>query len=324
MKKKQRIHQLMKLSIIANTALIIGLLFFLVIQFKNDNQVCTTCLLEKLPLLHTSSGPKTQGEILRFAVISDPQVKDGSQLQFLNKALQKAKEEEVKFVVITGDLSQDGKTQQLEAAKKALDESGLKYYTVPGNHDVLLGGIQNYQKVFGEAYKKMEIQTKVENSKIKKVVLMLIDNSRLISDEQQIDDRQIKWLENELVRRPKQSEELTLAFMHFPLGGLRQREREILKKYFCSGAIDGLFAGHLHVTERFYTWCTDLIHVEKKGKYIPTFNVSSISLPTYNELEGFQIFHYFENGEVETERIVLAERADQPSTHEDVIKNYRK
>lgn len=322
MKKKKKNNQLTKLSTIANAVAFIVLLLILIQQLKNEGRLCTSCLSEKFPILKTNQKDKIENEVLRFAVISDPQVKNDNQLLFLKKALQKAKEEGVKFVVIAGDLSQDGEIQQLKAVKQALDGSGLKYYTTPGNHDVLAGGIDNYKKVFGQPFKKDEIALDNPESKIKKVTLLLLDNSRYIAAAQQIDDRQIVWLENELVKNPKTLDESRLAFMHFPLNSLGQREIELLKFYFCAGRIDGLFAGHLHATERFYTWCPETDFADRKEHIIPTFNVGSITITNYNELEGFQIFYLFEDGEIETERIVVATQAKESKRSSYVDKDY--
>lgn len=45
------------------------------------------------------------------------------------------KEGSAAFIIASGDISEQGRNSQLEAAKKILDKLSAKYYIVPGNHD---------------------------------------------------------------------------------------------------------------------------------------------------------------------------------------------
>ncbi|MCX6152006.1 MAG: PQQ-binding-like beta-propeller repeat protein [Ignavibacteriales bacterium] len=45
------------------------------------------------------------------------------------------KRTDLKFVIATGDISEKGRNEELELAKKILDSLKVKYYIVPGNHD---------------------------------------------------------------------------------------------------------------------------------------------------------------------------------------------
>lgn len=44
-------------------------------------------------------------------------------------------EKDIKFVVVSGDIAEKGRTDELEKAKSILDKLNIKYYIIPGNHD---------------------------------------------------------------------------------------------------------------------------------------------------------------------------------------------
>ena len=83
-----------------------------------------------------------------------------------------------------GDWTDVGTIRELEAAKKVFDESGLKYYVIPGDHDLWDGrnqelaesegsevgivALSNFKAVFGEPTRDFE-----QNG----VRFLLIDNS---------------------------------------------------------------------------------------------------------------------------------------------------
>lgn len=46
------------------------------------------------------------------------------------------KHDNIRFVVITGDISQNGHSSEFEKAKNLLDKLSVKYYLIPGEHDI--------------------------------------------------------------------------------------------------------------------------------------------------------------------------------------------
>ncbi len=42
---------------------------------------------------------------------------------------------EIQFVIVTGDIAEKGRNDELELAKRILDSLNIKYYIIPGNHD---------------------------------------------------------------------------------------------------------------------------------------------------------------------------------------------
>jgi hypothetical protein len=64
----------------------------------------------------------------------------------------------VEFTLVLGDLAEEGKTEELVGAKRALDKLHMPYWTVPGNHDGPPGrpigsgagaaGLVEYERIF--------------------------------------------------------------------------------------------------------------------------------------------------------------------------------
>jgi predicted phosphodiesterase len=142
-----------------------------------------------------------QPKLSKFAVFSDIH----SNYENLEKALAIAKSEQVEFIVITGDLTTVGNKSELLKVKNILDENGLFYYAVPGNHDLFLSRkikANIWQEVFGTDYQSF----KNNNEKF-----ILINNGE---DYTGISNEQWQWLINELNDCPQIT---CLIFMHEPI-----------------------------------------------------------------------------------------------------------
>lgn len=145
--------------------------------------------------------------LFKFAVMADSHKDTAS----LGKALQQAKDAGVEFVIIMGDLSDAGTLEELEATKKVLDNSGLIYYSSPGDHDLWdsrdkeSNPPKNFTQVFGSTYKSFSYG----NTR-----LILIYNS---DNYLGLDGVQLKWVEDELERAAMETPELVFVFAPTPL-----------------------------------------------------------------------------------------------------------
>ena len=75
----------------------------------------------------------------RFAFLSDTHIgsPDGKAEEDLRRTVQDINNStDIDFVVITGDITELGTNEELPLAKKILDSLKVKYYIIPGNHDV--------------------------------------------------------------------------------------------------------------------------------------------------------------------------------------------
>ena len=250
----------------------------------------------------------SEEEILKFAVIGDAHI--GATMyneSFLINALEKAKGKEAKFVVLIGDVSENGKLEELKKAKEVLEKSEIDYYVVPGNHDYRQGNKENYKKIFGRPYNTFEISIDEKNgSLIRKATIFLLDNAYNAMPNRLISLEQMSWLENEMINRKRNEDELIFVFQQTPLVDVPTLEQNFLKINFCRLKIDGLFSAHLHLTQRYHSGCISLSGaIDDSYTHIPTFIVGTIY--NTNEFPGFALMHYYKNKKFEVERVLLDE-----------------
>jgi len=185
--------------------------------------------------------PKNPESLHKFAIISDIH----SDYKNLERALLLVEENKNDFLIITGDLTTLGKKEELEEVKKILDKSGLRYFVIPGNHDLWAGEqlkVDIYGEVFDYSYKSLK-----EDG----IKYILINNG----SDYGIDEKQEKWLESEVEECPQV---YCLVFMHIPLNHpksiyiMGEENPEVasqaanLIKLLSENKIKEVFAGHLH------------------------------------------------------------------------------
>ncbi len=84
------------------------------------------------------------GQEIRFMVVGDPHVKSSSSgsdrgNDRLRKVIKFADSSNVDFIVLLGDIADDGKNKTYDIAKGIIQNSTKPYYIVAGNHDVKPG-----------------------------------------------------------------------------------------------------------------------------------------------------------------------------------------
>lgn len=180
-------------------------------------------------------------EPLKFAVAADIHLSFAN----LKKALSKVKGDGSEFVIIAGDLTSLGKDSELERAKEVLDESGLKCFVIPGNHDLWWSEkikVDIFGKIFGAKYQAF---------KIAETKFILINNGSW----QGMTDEQMDWVKKEV-------EECViyycLVFAHIPFNHPSSKhimgedsekatlQAAELAKLFVEKGIKEIFSGHLH------------------------------------------------------------------------------
>lgn len=184
---------------------------------------------------------------LKFAVMSDIH----SDYTNLKKALEIAKTDDNSFVILTGDLTTIGKEEELLEIKKILDESGMKFYVVPGNHDVWYDR-RTEKNMFGEIFGETFVSFKEGDIKF-----ILVNNGDYINGLEGIKgtEGQKSWLTEET----KECLQVTcLVFMHMPLNHqssiyvMGQETPAVatqaaqLVKLLVENKVKQVFAGHLH------------------------------------------------------------------------------
>lgn len=98
------------------------------------------------------SNDKLYSQQFKFAWITDTHVGNPTgKNDLINSVNDINTLEDIDFVILSGDLTETGKTNDLLTAKKILDNLRIPYYAIPGNHDTKWSesGCTAFSKVFG-------------------------------------------------------------------------------------------------------------------------------------------------------------------------------
>jgi predicted phosphodiesterase len=166
-------------------------------------------------------GTRPQSKVVaEIAVMSD--VHDD--ISSLEKALVTAKEKSIETVIILGDLTNYGDIEHLQKVKDALDKSGLKYYVLPGDHDLAqTSSLENFLKIFGNDHYLVDIAG---------AKFLILNNSANFTV---IDSSLISWFEKEslvadfvLLSQPLYTEELSVPFNKMFMGNTKEDSTDAL------------------------------------------------------------------------------------------------
>lgn len=187
------------------------------------------------------SGAEKELKPVRLAVMAD--IHDD--WQSLKEGLELARKRGNEMVIVAGDLTNKGTKAELAAVKKVLDESGINYKVIPGNHD-LYQGEGNFRSVFGNevmggtAY-MLPVQTKI----------ILINNGSWKG----LGEGQKKWIEEEVKECRVQ---FCLVVAHMPLehnflehvmgedSKMVAAEAKELHEILVQNMVKNIISGHLH------------------------------------------------------------------------------
>ena len=95
-----------------------------------------------------------------FAILTDLHItKAGNSDEDLQRAVDQINASgDIEFVLVTGDITDEGDRASLQKAKNLLDGLNMKYYAVPGNHETKWSesGVTAFGDIFGDERFKME------------------------------------------------------------------------------------------------------------------------------------------------------------------------
>ncbi len=168
-----------------------------------------------------------------FAVLGDPQ----GRFYFLKRFLEKVAEKDSSFLIILGDLVDEGTEMEYGKYLKTIAGSFFPIYHIPGNHDVSRGGRGRFLDYISPTDYSFDVG---------KFHFIMLDSSRWY-----LLDYQWDWLEQELKKHRN-----SLIFMHVPpfcpdgrfdkytLTGEKQDKKfiDLMNKY----GVRSVFSGHIH------------------------------------------------------------------------------
>ena len=124
-----------------------------------------------------------------FAVCGDNRTM-GIESGVLPRIVESAKARGASFMVNTGDVTGSGDIEELIIYRDFIEESGMRFYTAPGNHDVGSGGVsQDYEEILGPFYFSFDYAGDH---------FIILDNA---DDRTGIDADQMSWLSSDSIQR---------------------------------------------------------------------------------------------------------------------------
>ncbi len=195
----------------------------------------------------TGATTSTTTPLYTFTVCGDNRM-EGITSGVFQRIIDSARSRGAAFMVDTGDISGDGSSEELTVYKQLTDGSGLKFYTLPGNHDVGLGGTSEaYASVIGATYYSFDFSGDH---------FILVDNA---DDRTGIDDAQMQWFDSDLSANAAKPHQF--IFAHIPIAdpslpsahvsgelggeGLRSGQRLVRDASKLANVSD-FFFGHIH------------------------------------------------------------------------------
>lgn len=187
-----------------------------------------------------ASAPSDGGARFKFIVCGDPQ----NNYEVFNRVLEAARS--VDFLIIAGDLTGSGTATEFQTFVNAMRSSGVKYYTIPGNHDVATSPVgENYTTYLGAPHRSFDYK----NSHF-----VLIDNS---AQELGFYPGEREWVRLDLKAAGKKGFDHIIAVAHVPPGypySSRATKAQIpgidanaeLVPVLSAGGVRELFCGHVH------------------------------------------------------------------------------
>lgn len=155
----------------------------------------------------TKQVTKTSKPAFNFLMVADSHSDNGN----LKKALVQAKDQDPQFVIGLGDYTDVGTVDELKAAKQEFDSSGIRYFLLPGDHDLwdCRNRSQppncNFREVFGPSYQSFI------HDNFYFILLYNSDNYLGLGEEQ------LTWLDRELQKAKDSQARGIYVFVHEPL-----------------------------------------------------------------------------------------------------------
>lgn len=244
-------------------------------------------------LTDKSRSPENSNLVLRFLIVADSHSDNIN----LKEALSQSKEG-IKFVIGLGDYTEVGTIDELNKAKQEFDSSGLRYFLVPGDHDLWdsrnrsLPPNENFRQVFGPSYQSFT------EGNFRLILLYNSDNYRGLEAEQ------MNWLDSELKSANSNGEQI-LVFLHEPLyhpssdhmmgrvePSLKDQAQQLISK-LSEHNVKKVFAGDTH----FFTE-----YVEAKTS-LPMVTIGAVSSLRNPQLPRFAIVSVYEDGSTKVEDV---------------------
>lgn len=177
----------------------------------------------------------------RFALLSDLHISDEKPQNAidLDNAINDINtQSDLAFVLVSGDVTDDGQLKSFQQAKQALNKLRIPYYVVPGNHDTQLSesAITDFEKTFGDNKFRLFFNG---------YLFLGINTGPLLRhNDGHIAPQDLAWLNHQLKKAGRKQPVYIIS--HYPLknGDVDNWEKitDMARKY----NTQGIFCGHYH------------------------------------------------------------------------------
>lgn len=243
--------------------------------------------------------PVVQATNFRFLLLADSH-NDNVNLQ---KALNQAKNSypDIQFIIGLGDITNTGTVVELQNTKKELDSFGLRYFLVPGDHDLWdsrdksLPSASRFREVFGPDYQAFTFGG---------YRFVLLDNA---DNYVGFDSAQLNWITTEFEKAKSDAVRGILVFMHEPLYhpssdhtmGWVEKSLKLQASVFLfqmkDAGVSKVFAGDIHYFSKYQEPKTNLSMI----------TVGAIGIERNPQAPRFAVVSVLDNGEIKVDDVEI-------------------
>lgn len=268
------------------------------INSKSGQQVLGVLSFVKIGKQNNNLQPQSMARpIFKFLTLTDSH-SDNNNLQ---KAIKGAKQKypDIQFIIGLGDYTEVGTLEELRLAKHELDLSTLRYFVIPGDHDLWdsrdkqQNSLSNFKQIFGPNYQSFIFED---------YLFLLLDNS---DNYLGIGPEQEQWLVSELEKG--QSLKGILVVIHEPLyhpssdhfmgrvePKLKQQAKSLVYQLKAAG-VKLVLSGDIHYFSEYSEPETNL----------PMVTVGSVTSERNPQAPRYAIVWVFDDGSVKVEDVEI-------------------
>ncbi|WP_029629705.1 metallophosphoesterase family protein [Zavarzinella formosa] len=187
---------------------------------------------------------ESKGKDFSFLVVNDLHSLDEKCQPWFESVVKKMKEhpEKPEFLMICGDLSEDGTAKQLDPVKQIFGGVKIPVHVVPGNHDYVKdsGERPHYDDLFP---KQLNYRFDLHDWQF----LALDSTESLKFQNTVINPDTLKWIDDQLPKLDKKKP--LVVFTHFPLGEdvkMRPKNADEILKRLMDHNLQATYSGHFH------------------------------------------------------------------------------
>ncbi|MCL4366509.1 metallophosphoesterase [Patescibacteria group bacterium] len=164
---------------------------------------------KKQPSLETQSASTSSSLVFKFLLVADSHNDNDGLTKAISQAVKNYPD--LKFIIGLGDYTDTGTIEELKNAKKVFDSFALRYFLIPGDHDLWdcrnrgVVPVSCFKEVFGPDYQAFTFEN---------IDFLLVDNSDNYTG---FSKEQSEWITQELEKTKQEKFKGILVFMHEPL-----------------------------------------------------------------------------------------------------------